>query len=212
MVLVAVPVLLLAGQYPFANGDPRYIQYAAYIAGSKVMDPEAPGGFGPSDRYPAVVKDLKLLGNAGPKATLVRTKKGFVLHLANAGPKEVWFRAGDSNLLGYLEAKDSRGVWRPIEYKPWYTCGNSYHRVQLPAGMGWSFEREVPTGDLKTSVRWRFTGPDELISNEVASTIPSTRFELEPKSKSEWKLHEGWGYPVLVPNSFQPPVDNLAAY
>jgi len=102
-----------------------------------------------------------------------------------------------------LEAKDRGGNWRPIEYQPWYTCGNSYHRVGVTPGHGWAFEIPLPTGGFKTQVRWRYRSQGvEHTSNALATTIPATRFELAPEIKAANKIKFDGDFPFLVPTSF----------
>jgi hypothetical protein len=144
----------------------------------------------------------------GPSATLSATKQGLGLVLANGGPTTAWIHAGDSNILAYLEAKDANGLWRPIEYKPWYTCGNSYHRLGLPASEGWQFEISIPRGSLKSKVRWRYygrNGESELLSNEVEFSLPPTRFKLEPILTATCEVSTRWGPPTLIPKPHHVP-------
>lgn len=194
--------MLSAGQASDAKADLRFMQLARYVAGSDLADPQALGGFWSADVQPKPIPDLKLLGRA-TMATLKRVGERLVLTLANSGKEVAWIHAGDSNLLGFLEAKDTGGNWRPIEYQPWYTCGNSYHRVGLPSGQGWTFTVPVPPGNLKTQVRWRHQRRGETIySNSLATTIPSTRFDLEPAVRAKSKVRYDGDFPFLVPHSF----------
>ena len=148
-------------------------------------DTTAPGGFGESSNQPKPVWDVRLKGD-GPKALLVVPRDQLVLTAGNRTTREAWFRAADGNILGYMEAKDARGVFRPIQYHHAITCGNSYHRVGLKPGQGWSFDVPLRPGPLKTVVRWRYRDKGfDLVSNEVSRQISSLSFDIEPRLRIE---------------------------
>lgn len=199
---IAFGILLVTTTQTPAKPNPSYMQLARYIAGSAVVDTDAVGGFGPSNNLPKPIRDRNLLGR-GLTLTLSRKGEALSLTIANGGRQIEWLRAGDSNILGFLEAKDKGGNWRPIEFQPWYTCGNSYHRVGLSPGHGWTFDIPMPTGKLKTQVRWRYRSQGvEHASNAVATTIPATRFELAPEMRAANKIKFDGDFPYLVPISF----------
>lgn len=191
-------LLILTGQ---VSTDVKYMNRAVYMAASELKDPLAPGGFGTSDRKPMEIRDRNLLGTAA-RAVLSRTKTGFTLWLVNGGREPAWFRAADSNILGWLEAKDGSGNWKPIEYHVWSDCGNSYHRVAALPGHGWRFDVAIPNGKLKTSVRWRTIGADgtDIVSNEVGANIPLERFSLSPNTEKDNRLQSAT-VPILMPKS-----------
>lgn len=190
VVLVASVALGQAQTAP----DLQYMQAARYIAGSPA-DPEAIGGYGTSDNLPY---SFFQQGN-GLRATVEQGKGGVTVRLGNAGPTEVWLRAADSNLTAYLEAKDESGAWRPIEWHHQITCGNSWHRVLLPAQHAWTFSVGLPSGGLRTQLRWHFKSAElEIVSNVMSFSLPLTRFQLEPSLGKEWMLSTQSGMPTLV--------------
>ncbi len=173
--------------------DLQYLQAARYIAGSPV-DPEAIGGYGSSDNLPYSYFQQ----GTGLRATLEKGKSGVTVRLGNAGPGEVWLRAADSNLTAYLEAKDKSGTWKPIEWHHQITCGNSWHRVLLPAQHAWTFSVGLPSGGLKTQIRWRFKSAElELTSNPLGYSLPPNRFELEPRVREQCTLTTQGEMPTL---------------
>lgn len=176
--------------------DNRYMRMGTYIAGSALKDPEALGGFAVSDNLPREINDKTLLGN-GPKATLKVVDGGLTLTLTNGGRQDSWFDAGDSKILAWLEARDVHGDWQPIEYKPWYSCGNSFHRVGLPSGFGWTWRIEMPKGLFTTKVRWRYSIKSLLLSNEVEVGIPPQRFRLSPDQSKTQAVDRENGYPMI---------------
>ena len=178
--------------------DQKFMQMAVYRASSPIEDPTAAGGFGTADNLPQLV-DRSMLGK-GLKATVQRIKDGFVVTVTNGSEPDAWIDAADSNVFGWLEAKDKNGEWKAIEFKPWYTCGNSYHRVNLPVGYGWSWKSTIPNGDFKTQVRWRFDqGRKASYSNVIDANIPITRFALAPEVAQNNRLETKYGYPMLMP-------------
>lgn len=193
-------LIILAG---LASGpEAQFMGHATYMAASDLQDTQAPGGFGKNDRKPIAIHDPAILGNAA-RAVLCRSTTGFTIWLVNGGRKPAWFRAADGNILGWLEAKDKAGRWKPIEYHYWYSCGNSYHRVATLPGRGWRFEVSVPTGKHPTVVRWRMADFEReyFVSNEVAASIPIERFDLGPKLQKESALQTKWVVPTLMPKS-----------
>lgn len=192
-------VLLLAVLAPQSKPEGNFISPARYIAGSRVHDTRAPGGFGSSDRFPVAVADRRMLFSV-PKAFLKAESGGFDIWLTNGGKSTAWFHAADSNLRAVLEAKDARGQWRPIEFHYWASCGNSYHRVALGQNEGWNFKVVVPKGPLRTQVRWHlYNNETDLFSNGVDAGIPRERFELSPEMAKGQRLRFDWGVPTLVP-------------
>ncbi len=179
------------------NPDLRFMQQAVYLASSPIADPTAPGGFGTTDNLPRSVTDKSLLAN-GARATLRKVDGGFTVHLTNGGRADVWFEAADSNVMAWLEAKDVQGNWRPIQWKHWYTCGNSFHRVALTSGYGWSWRVEMPSGLFTTKVRWRASwNKSETISNEIEVGIPPQRFSLGDELAKTHVVDMKYAYPML---------------
>lgn len=185
-----VAIAALAPTLHQERPDPKYMQHASYPAASPVKDPTAPGGFATCDRLPTRVKDTELLLR-GLGVYLSKANGELTLRLVNGSSVPVWFRAADSDIQAMLEAKTSRGKWAPIEFHWLYTCGNSYHRVQLPTGHQWSFRIPVTSGSFKTKVRWSYVDEKRsLRSNEIDVTIPKERFELDPTMAAMYRLQD----------------------
>ena len=199
--LLTLFCVTVANQEP-TKPDLRPMQMASYFAGSMAVDQSALGGFGTSENYPNRL-DRSQLPKRGVRALLTKSREGLTITLANGGGSESWFWAGDGRVLAWLEAKDAKGKWQPIEYLPWYTCGNSYHRVQLPAGHGWTWNVTVPKGAHQSSVRWHYkSGQDEMLSNVVRASIPIERFHLDAKLSKMNEIRTDWGTPTLMPKAF----------
>src|SRR5687768_170503 len=116
------------------------------FAGSR-PDKQALGGYGSADNLPKKLVNTRL-GRANAISLLIVTNevvpfgnayRGYRLLLINRTRSEATFDASDSRLPIVQEALDENGKWRPVEYLPSSWCGNSYHRVFLPAGNYWQF-------------------------------------------------------------------------
>ncbi len=161
-------------------------------AGSRIEDKQAFGGFGPSDNYPMkVTKDTP--GEAGKLALVFLTDdtvpyrgtfQGIPLLLINKTAKTAEFTAEDSRLSIVQEALDKNGRWRPIEYLRPSWCGNSFHRVFLPASQYWVFTVPRYYGPFETKLRARFQLSEKefLYSNEYDGGISTSQFKAPPKS------------------------------
>ena len=153
------------------------------LAGSRV-DTKALGGFGQSDNASKRVVD-RGLGRDGQLALSALSQttvpfagkyRGMRLLLVNRTNREAEFPASDSRLSIVQEAQDSKGQWRPVEYLPSSSCGNSYHRVFLSANHYWEFSTPVYTGSLKTKLRFVLQGKQPLYSNEFAGSVNPGQF------------------------------------
>ncbi|HMS54406.1 MAG TPA: hypothetical protein PKA27_03310 [Fimbriimonadaceae bacterium] len=192
--MTAILAVAVLAQTPKAN----HMTLAKYPAGSLAVDTTAPGGHGTSNNYPKPIERGELKGK-GLTALLLPSKHGVVVYVGN-DLGESWLHAADGNLLGYLEAKNSKGEWAPIEYHPWYTCGNSYHNVQLPAGKSWAFFSPMLYGNFRTQIRWQLAGPGpDLISNEIQWDLNPERLTLPSDLAKTHFIEMGWKVPTLRP-------------
>jgi hypothetical protein len=119
--------------------------------------------------------------SAQPDQTVpfARSYRGFRLLLINATNSEVAFSASDSRLPIIQEALDSRGRWRPIEYLPESSCGNSYHSVFLPARHYFEFAVPAYTGKQRSRLRFvlqREQRGTPIYSNEFEGSINPRQF------------------------------------
>ncbi len=151
-------------------------------AGSR-PDPIA-GGYGPSDNLPKKLTD-KQTGSPGKISLVVipsgmarvgNAYEGLRLLLVNRTKSEAAFDASDSRLPIVQEALDERGNWRPLEYLPSSWCGNSYHRVFLPAGQYWEFATPKYEGKQKTKLRFVLQTKPPIYSPEFEGSVNSGQF------------------------------------
>lgn len=157
---------------------------------SAIKDSRALGGFGPSDNLP------KKIRAAGPTSATqwyllaepdVVEKVGNMtfmrLCIVNRTAGTLIFNASDSRLSIVQEAVDDKGDWCPIEYLTSSWCGNSAHRVMLPAGQFWSIPTRRYQGSIKTKLRFRFDLPGQTVcSNEFEGSVHPAQFtEVQPR-------------------------------
>jgi hypothetical protein len=133
-----------------------------YLAGSRIPDENALGGFGEWDNLP---KDLvgqdwgeagtvSLIAFPDEQATYLDLR-GFAVRLVNRTDKPAAFTACDSRLYLVQEALDRNGQWRAIELPPVPICGNSFHRVYLDKNQYWEFPAQRYSGWFQTKLRFR---------------------------------------------------------
>ena len=83
------------------------------------------------------------------------------------------FNAQDSRLHMKVQALNSKGEWKDIEYLPRSWCGNSYHTLTLEPNNFWTFLTPIYEGDFKTKLR-----------------IELKHIDSEDKSEKSWKKKE----------------------
>jgi len=156
------------------------------FAGSR-PDKNAPCGYGPSDNAPRKLASQNL-GKQGEISLLVipessirfgHTNQGLRVLLVNRTRSEAAFDASDSRLSIIQEAQDAQGQWHPIEYLPSSWCGNSHHRVFLPAGHFWEFAAPVYSGLFKTRLRFVLQGKKPIYSSVFAGSINPEQFTIK---------------------------------
>lgn len=155
-------------------------------AGSR-RDPEALGGFAVSKNDSKPIGDLAL-GIEGQLALVALPQdtvpffehyRGMRLLLINRSQEEAVFSASDSRLAIVQEARDAQVEWLPIEQVYYSWCGNSGHRVFLPAGRYWEFVVPAYTGPLQATLRFHFASAG-LVSNEFEGSIHPQQLKSDP--------------------------------
>ena len=140
---------------------------SVYLAGSRIKDHQAWGGFGPSTNYPRPLEDKAAIGEPGTLSVMVDPQEpvrngsylGLRLRIVNRSQQQVALSAIDSHLYIVQEAQNEKGEWTAIEVKARGTgppdCVNGPHRVFLDPGEYWSFVAPRYTGPFKTKLRFR---------------------------------------------------------
>src|ERR1044072_6043595 len=139
-----------------------YMNRGYFYAYSSIGDPHTGhgGGWAMSSNTPQ-----KITGSVSPSVqpevtidttvidTFAAKYYGYTLLVSNATRDTIQFDAQDSRLYLKLQAQDSQGEWRDIEYLPSSWCGNSYHTIDLEPGACWRFTIPNYQGEIKTSIR-----------------------------------------------------------
>lgn len=174
-----------ADDLPALNVD--YMLRGYCFAGSR-PDEKAPGGFGRSENLPrragaggaiGAPQAVSLVALPDQSARFAKKYRGLRLILINRTAREVAFSASDSRLPLVLEARDADGAWKPIEYLPSSWCGNSRHRVFLPAAHYWEFVAPVYAGTIATRLRFVLRGEKPIVSNEFAGQVNPAQFTVK---------------------------------
>ena len=144
------------------------------------------GGYGRSNNYPVPIRHRPRTPGVY-LAVDTKTDKRFFLKfqairvtLGNSTDRMVYFRAQDSRLSIVQEALGRDGRWRPIEYLPHSFCGNSYHRLGLPAGYQWTFVAPRYHGSFRTKLRIRLIKPSgDIVSDAFWGSINPAQFSVK---------------------------------
>jgi hypothetical protein len=179
-----------------ALSAPIYTERAIYPATSPIKDSEALGGHGTSTNLP------KPITKNSPKEliSIIRQNSKLTIQITNHKTPNLWLRAADGNLIAWLEAKVG-DTWQPLQYHYWITCGNSYHRINLPIGQQFTYEPNIPVGTLRTQIRLALLTSDSkpTYSAPYLTAIHSNLLTLNPEISRESKLTTKWTTPTLVP-------------
>lgn len=119
------------------------------------------GGFGSSDNFPKKISksdnfqsnSISVIVRSEMIDTIYDAYNAITVFVANTSEKKIEFNAQDSRLNMKVQAKDSEGEWKDIEYLPSSWCGNSYHTLTLEQNYYWTFLTPVYEGDFKTKFR-----------------------------------------------------------
>lgn len=139
-----------------------YMNRGYFYAYSSMGDPETghSGGWALSSNTPKKIKG-SVFPAIQPEITIDTTVVdtfaakyyGYTLLVSNSTRDTIQFHAQDSRLYVKLQAQDSKGEWKDIEYLPNSWCGNSYHTIDLEPGAYWRFTIPNYQGEIKTRIR-----------------------------------------------------------
>lgn len=170
------------------------------------------GGYGRSYNEPKNIdKSLNFPNNQ--VSVLIKTDQnvlvdnhwnGYKLYVANTTKKNIDFNAQDSRLYLKIQAQDSSGQWKDIEYLPDSWCGNSYHILTLEKNEYWEFSVPRYQGDFKTKARAALTYNDPKSKNKDRSeiktiTIYSNAFEVSINNSQFWRKQSYYPSGIMDP-------------
>jgi len=197
---VLLPIFLLLPAAVFAQKQAaqlkdlnvNFMLRGYFYAGSRIVDKNALGGFGPSENFPKSVDTImnfpagqvSLIALPDEETTFYKEFKGMKVIVANTTAEEKGFSASDSRLYIVQEALDTDGKWKPVEYLPSSWCGNSYHTVFLGPNEYWEFAAAKFHGRQKTRLRFRLDGSGDegktpIYSNEFDGSINPKQFTVQ---------------------------------
>lgn len=132
------------------------------------------GGYAESLNYPKKITGEKIF-NANELAVKIDVSQpatyndeyfGYKLFISNTTGDTIAFNAQDGRLYVRLQAQDTDGKWKDIEYLPSSWCGNSYHRLKLEPNAYWSFTIPGYKGAIPTHIRARLEYIDKNNRNK----------------------------------------------
>lgn len=109
----------------------------------------------------------------------------FVINKSDS-PNTLWIEDGSIAMI--YEAVDRSGNWKPIEFKTYSWCGNSYWDLNLEKDQFALFKVPQQSGDFKTRLRLKARiGEQVFYSNEISGSIHTRQFDFNDSSEPyEW--------------------------
>lgn len=166
-------------------------EYGHAFAGSMILDPQAPGGFGTSSNLPRENAnaldfregDLYLHVDTEGELRFHERYAANTVYLVNQSGLSYDFPAADSRLHLFAEIFHT-GEWIAVERMPTLFCGNSYHRLTLGANQYWVFALPKYDGRDAVKMRYRVTrvfgeGENDTAYAEIISAEFDAFYPLE---------------------------------
>lgn len=162
-------------------------------AQSSIEDSTALGGFGDSDNLPKVINTENNFSERGLFLKIDTTKSasindkfnGYKFYIVNKSDTITKLDASDSRLYVIAEVF-YKNEWKPIEYLPSSSCGNSYHEVYLKQNEYWEFIVPKFSGKIKTKLRYRLMIGEQkyIYSNEILTSINKNQLNQKQEYQS----------------------------
>ncbi|TRW24372.1 WG repeat-containing protein [Flavobacterium zepuense] len=148
-------------------------------------------GWAESENFPKKVNKetfpknkLSLIIDTTKKALFADEYYGCKIYIANTTKGNKIFNAQDSRLDMKLQALDSTGNWKDIEYLRSSWCGNSYHTITLKQNEYWEFTMPLYEGAIKTKIRAKLDYLEgkntvTLYSNTIDASVNPAQFTIQ---------------------------------
>ncbi len=195
----------------FANLNIDYMNRGYFYAYSKPSKSD-PGGFGGSDNVPKKIsksnnfqpKTLSIVVHPELKDTIYRSINAITLYIGNTTDDKINFKAQDSRIYMKVQALNSKGEWKDIEYLPNSWCGNSYHNLTLESKHFWKFLTPIYEGEFKTKLRIELnyidpTDKSEYMRDKKEITIYSNEYEGSINPGQFWNKREYYPSGLMDP-------------
>ncbi|MDM8162167.1 hypothetical protein QUH73_20280 [Labilibaculum sp. K2S] len=115
-------------------------------------------------------------------------KRDFVAGISNYSTDTIFIPIQDGSLISIIEAKDTEGVWKPIQYWPISGCGNSYYSECILPNQTLLFTVKKNFGSIQTSMRLRLHGTNTIfVSKEYVGTISLDMFKLKENVVQDYR-------------------------
>ncbi|MBL7973292.1 MAG: hypothetical protein JNJ85_00170 [Candidatus Kapabacteria bacterium] len=103
-----------------------------------------------------------------------------------------------------VQALNSKGEWKDIEYLPSSWCGNSYHTLTLNSKHYWTFLTPVYEGEFKTKLRIELkyidpTDKSEKRRDKNEITVYSNEYEGSINPGQFWNKREYYPSGLMDP-------------
>jgi hypothetical protein len=96
----------------------------------------------------------------------------------------------DASMAMIYEAKNEYGIWKPIEYKTYSWCGNSYFSYTLNPDDFALLKVPVQSGDYKTKLRLKIRiGNNIFYSNEIEGIINKSQMHFDNTDSDYASFH-----------------------
>lgn len=169
------------------------------------------GGFGSSDNFPKRISKsnnfqpdtLSVVVHPELKDTIFGSYNAITVYVANTTSDDICFNAQDSRLYMKVQALNTKGEWKDIEYLPSSWCGNSYHTLTLESKYFWTLLTPVYEGEFKTKFRIELKyiapkdKPDRRGKKEI--TIYSNEYEGSINPGQYWHKREYYPRGIMDP-------------
>lgn len=194
-----------------ANLNIDFMNRAYFYAYSKPNKKDL-GGFGGSSNFPKKIsksitfpkKELSVVVNYELKDTIYGDNNAITVYIGNTTGGKINFNAQDSRLYMKVQALNSNGEWKDIEYLPNSWCGNSYHTLTLDSKHYWTFLTPIYEGEFKTKLRieLKYIDPTDKSEkrwdkNEI--TVYSNEFEGSINPGQFWNKREYYPSGLMDP-------------
>lgn len=136
--------------------------------------------------------------------TIFNDYNGIKVIISNTLKNKINFNAQDSRLYMKVQALNSKGEWKDIEYLPSSWCGNSYHTLTLKSKYFWTFLTPVYEGDFKTKLRIKLKYIDPKDKSEKQwekkeITIYSNEYDGSINPGQYWRKQEYFPGGIMDP-------------
>lgn len=194
-----------------ANLNIDFMNRGYFYAYSKPNNKDL-GGFGGSDNFPKKIsksvtftkKELSVVVHPELKDTIYGDNNAITVYIGNTTGGKINFNAQDSRLSMKVQALNSNGEWKDIEYLPSSWCGNSYHTLTLDSKHYWTFLTPIYEGEFKTKLRieLKYIDPTDKSEkrwdkNEI--TVYSNEYEGSINPGQFWNKREYYPSGLMDP-------------